>query len=214
MYRNIYLKFKLFHLRTTALIFVFLCIAMSASAQQTLSGRVTDETGSGVPGVSVTVKGQNKGTVTNTQGRYSLEVTAGQTLVFSYVGYATKEVVAGSTPTLNVNLIPSNNDLTEVVVVGYGTAKKGDLTGSIAGIGSKEIERLPVQNALQAVQGRVSGVDVTSNARPGEIGDIRIRGNRSLLATNSPLYVVDGIPLNSGGIEAISPHDIESIRIS
>jgi TonB-linked SusC/RagA family outer membrane protein len=213
MYRNIYLKFKLFHLHTAALIFVFLCIAMSASAQQTLNGRVTDETGSGVPGVSVTVKGQNKGTVTNTQGRYSLEVTAGQTLVFSYVGYATKEVVAGNTPTLNVSLIPSNNDLTEVVVVGYGTAKKGDLTGSIAGIGSKEIERLPVQNALQAVQGRVSGVDVTSNARPGEIGDIRIRGNRSLLATNSPLYVVDGIPLNSGGIEAISPHDIESIDI-
>jgi TonB-linked SusC/RagA family outer membrane protein len=213
MYRNIYLKLSTFQLRIMTLFIVFMGIAMTASAQQTITGRVTDESNGGIPGVSVTIKGQSKGATTNAKGEYTLVASAGQTLVFTYVGYAAKEAVVGASATININLVPNTNDLTEVVVVGYGTAKKGDLTGSIAGIGSKEIERLPVQNALQAVQGRVSGVDVTSNARPGEIGSIRIRGNRSLLATNSPLYVVDGIPLNSGGIEGINPHDIESIDI-
>jgi TonB-linked SusC/RagA family outer membrane protein len=209
---DIYVKFK-FHLRVLAFFFVSMGIFMSAYAQQTVSGKVTDETNAGVPGVSVTIKGQSKGTVTNSTGQYTITATSGQILVFSYVGYVPKEAAVGSSATLNVSIAPNRNDLTEVVVVGYGTAKKGDLTGAIAGIGAKEIERLPVQNALQAVQGRVSGVDVTSNARPGEIGSIRIRGNRSLLATNDPLYVVDGIPLNAGGIESINPHDIESIDI-
>jgi len=213
MYRNIYLKFNPFHLRVMTLFFVFMGMMMTAFAQQTIKGKVTDETNGGVPGVSVTIKGQTKGAVTNTNGEYTVAATAGQTLVFTYIGYSSKEVVVGSSLTINVNLLPNSNDLTEVVVVGYGTAKKGDVTGSIAGIGAKEIERLPVQNALQAVQGRVSGVDVTSNARPGEVGSMRIRGNRSLLAGNSPLYVVDGIPLTAGGIEAINPHDIESIDI-
>jgi TonB-linked SusC/RagA family outer membrane protein len=213
MYRNIYLKFNPFHLRIITLFFVFMGFVMTAFAQQTITGKVTDETKGGVPGVSVTIKGQTKGTTTSPTGDFSIPASAGQTLVFTYVGYNTREVVVGSSPTINVSLAPSANDLTEVVVVGYGTAKKGDVTGSIAGIGAKDIERLPVQNALQAVQGRVSGVDITSNARPGELGSMRIRGNRSILATNSPLYVVDGIPLSAGGIEAINPHDIESIDI-
>jgi len=213
MYRNIYLKFNPFHLRIITLFFVFMGFVMTAFAQQTITGKVTDETKGGVPGVSVTIKGQTKGTTTSPTGDFSIPASAGQTLVFTYVGYNTREVVVGASPTINVSLAPSANDLTEVVVVGYGTAKKGDVTGSIAGIGAKEIERLPVQNALQAVQGRVSGVDITSNARPGELGSIRIRGNRSLLATNNPLYVVDGIPLTAGGIEGINPHDIESIDI-
>lgn len=213
MYRNIYLKFNPFHLRIMTIFFVFMGFVMTASAQQTIKGKVTDETSGGIPGVSVTVKGQSKGAVTNSNGEYTIAASAGQTLVFTYVGYAAREVTVGTSPTININLKPNSNDLTEVVVVGYGTAKKGDVTGSIAGIGAKEIERLPVQNALQAVQGRVSGVDVTSNARPGEVGSIRIRGNRSLLANNGPLYVVDGIPLTAGGVEAINPHDIESIDI-
>ena len=213
MYRNIYLKFNPFHLRVITLLLVFTGFVMTAFAQQNITGKVTDETKGGVPGVSVKVKGQTKGTTTGPSGDFTIAASAGQTLVFTYVGYHTREVLVGASATINVSLAPSANDLTEVVVVGYGTAKKGDVTGSIAGIGAKEIERLPVQNALQAVQGRVSGVDVTSNARPGEVGSMRIRGNRSILATNSPLYVVDGIPLSAGGIDAINPHDIESIDI-
>ena len=213
MYRIIYMKCNPFHLRAIALFLLFACSFLTASAQRAINGKVTDETNNGIPGVSVTIKGQKQGAVTNGEGQFTINAEPGQTLVFSYIGYTPKEVAAGTATTLNVNLAPQQNDLSEVVVIGYGTAKKADVTGSIAGIGAKEIERLPVQNALQAVQGRVSGVDVTSNARPGEVGSIRIRGNRSLLATNSPLYVVDGVPLNAGGIESISPHDIESIDI-
>jgi len=212
MYRNIYMKFN-FHLRVLTIFFVFSGIHMSASAQQTLNGKVTDENNTGIPGASVIIKGQSKGTVTDGRGLFTIAVSPGQTLVISYVGYAPKEIITGNATTLNVSLSPNRNDLSEVVVVGYGTATKANLTGAIAGIGAAEIERLPAQNALQAVQGRVSGVDVTSNSRPGEVGNIRIRGNRSLLATNGPLYVVDGIPLSTGGIEALNPHDIESIDI-
>jgi len=140
MYRNIYLKLSTFQLRIITVFIVFMGIVMTASAQQTISGRVTDETNGGIPGVSVTIKGQSKGATTNTKGEYTLTASAGQTLVFTYVGYAAKEAVVGASATININLSPNSNDLTEVVVVGYGTAKKGDLTGSIAGIGSKEIE--------------------------------------------------------------------------
>ncbi|WP_432711830.1 SusC/RagA family TonB-linked outer membrane protein [Pedobacter sp.] len=213
MYRNFYLKCNPFHFRLLAFLFVFTFSFLNASAQKTITGTVTDELKLGIPGVSVTVKGQSTGAVTNEKGQFTLAALPTQTLIFSYLGYTTKEVLVGQASTLTVNLVQESNNLSEVVVVGYGTAKKGNLTGAIAGIGAKEIEKLPVQNALQAVQGRVSGVDITSNARPGEMGSIRIRGNRSLLATNDPLYVVDGIPLSAGGIESISPHDIESIDI-
>src|SRR5690606_10159737 len=159
-YRIIYLKCKPFQLRVIALFLLFSCSFLTASAQRAINGRVTDETNNGIPGVSVTIKGQKQGAVTNGQGQFTINAEPGQTLVFTYIGYTPKEVAAGTSTTLNVNLVPQQNDLNEVVVIGYGTAKKGDITGAIAGIGAKEIERLPVQNALQAVQGRVSGVDV------------------------------------------------------
>ena len=137
MYRNIYLKSNPFHLRVITLLLVFMGFVMTAFAQQNITGKVTDETKAGVPGVSVKVKGQTKGTTTSPTGDYIIAASVGQTLVFTYVGYNTREVVVGASPTVNVSLAPSANDLTEVVVVGYGTAKKGDVTGSIAGIGAK-----------------------------------------------------------------------------
>ena len=103
--------------------------------------------------------------------------------------------------------------LDEVVVVGYNTVKRKDLTGAVSGIGQEEIKSRPVDNALEAMQGKVAGVDISSNERPGTVGDINIRGVRSLTASNSPLFVVDGIPLITGGIENINPADIESIDV-
>ena len=110
-------------------------------------------------------------------------------------------------------MAPTDNSLNEVVVIGYATVKKKDVTGSVASINQNEIRSRPVTNALQAMQGKVSGVDITSNERPGQVGAINIRGVRSLTANNSPLFVVDGIPLNTGGIEFLNPNDIESIDI-
>src|SRR5262249_4431148 len=106
-----------------------------------------------------------------------------------------------------------NTSLQDVVVVGYGVKKRSEVTSAISSINADDIRSRPVQNALQALQGKAAGVDITSNERPGEMGKVRIRGERSILAESDPLYVVDGIPLNLGGISAINPNDIETIDI-
>lgn len=111
-------------------------------------------------------------------------------------------------------MVEDTEVLDEVVVVGYGVQKKSDVTGAMASVGSKEIEARPVTNAMQALQGKAAGVDITSNERPGELGKVQIRGTRSITAGNDPLYVVDGVPLmSSSAIETINPRDIESIDI-
>src|SRR5690606_32350920 len=169
-------------------------------------------TGEPLPGVSVSVKGEQATTQTDDQGDYQLTVSPGTTLVFRLIGYADRELVT-SEPVLNVTLTETSSELEEVVVVGYNTVKKSDLTGAVASIGAEQVRRMPVANALQAMQGMVSGVDITSNERPGQMGSVLVRGVRSLSAGNSPLYVVDGIPLTAGGIEALNPSDIESIDV-
>ncbi|MCD8539272.1 MAG: TonB-dependent receptor plug domain-containing protein [Leadbetterella sp.] len=179
-----------------------------------IKGQVTDSDGVAIPGVSVTVKGTNRGTLTDQEGRYTISVADGNAvLVFRQVGYLPVEKTVGAQTVINASLTEDIQALEEVVVVGYGVVKKSDVTGAIAKIGQKEMEAMPVQNALQAMQGKTAGVDITSNERPGEIGSIRIRGERSLTATNAPLYVVDGIPLQGTGIENLNPGDIESIEV-
>ncbi|WP_367913978.1 SusC/RagA family TonB-linked outer membrane protein [Leadbetterella sp. DM7] len=179
-----------------------------------IKGQVTGSDGTAIPGVSVTVKGTNRGVLTDQEGRYSIQVAdRNAVLVFRQVGYTPVEITAGTQTVINISLEEDIQALEEVVVVGYGVVKKSDVTGAIAKIGQKEMEAMPVQNALQAMQGKTAGVDITSNERPGEIGSIRIRGERSLTATNAPLYVVDGIPLQGTGIENLNPGDIESIEV-
>ncbi len=129
------------------------------------------------------------------------------------MGYKTVDIQVKGQSTVKVILEEDTETLDEVVVVGYGVQKKSDVTGAMARVTSKVIEDRPVQNALQAMQGRVTGVDITSNNRPGELGDIRIRGNRSLTADNNPLYVIDGIPMSAGSIADVNPSDIESMEI-
>ena len=190
-----------------------------------VSGRVTGPYGAGLPGVTVLVLGTSTGTTTNSDGMFSLNAPEGSKLVFSFVGYATQTLtVAAGMPAIALSLREDAKQLTEVVVVGYGTQEKADVTGAIGSVSGRDIATQPVADATQAIQGRVAGVTVTQNSgAPGGAGgtSVRIRGISSA-GNNSPLYVVDGFPLPSsdaGGnavenqLNSISPNDIESIDV-
>lgn len=181
--------------------FLFLSSIWSTLAQEqrTVSGKVTDESGEALPGVTVRVKDVQSGTATNVKGEYAIKVTSsGKTLVFSSVGYKPTEVAINGRSTINISLIADNKNLQEVVVIGYGTAKKNEVTSSIASIGEKDIKNLPVPGVDQALQGKVAGVTVTSNGgQPGGGVSVRVRGITSVNG-NEPLYVIDGVPILSG----------------
>lgn len=180
-----------------------------------VSGTVLDENGDPIIGASVIVKGTSNGAATDINGEFSLKnVSPNATLGISYVGYTSQDVKVNGQKNITVKLQPNNTQLEEVVVVGYGTQKKSDVTGSMTSVSSKELSTRPVSNAFEALQGKAAGVDITSNERPGQLGSILIRGSRSLTASNTPLYVVDGVPLMSASsIETLNPRDIESIDI-
>lgn len=195
-------------------IVICVCVYTSGYAQgKTITGTVKDPSNLPIPGVNVIVKETKKGVTTDINGEYSVSASAGETLVFTFIGFITKEQKIGTASSYNVSLETEDATLDEVVVVGYGTKKKKDLTGSIVSVSAEDIASRPVVNAVQAMQGKAAGVDISSNERPGTVGTIRIRGSRSISASNSPLYVVDGIPLNSGGIDFINPNDIEAIDV-
>ncbi|MDR1456350.1 MAG: TonB-dependent receptor [Tannerella sp.] len=180
----------------------------------TVSGMVKDVTGEPLLGVTVRVAGTSEGAATGADGIYSLSVSGDATLEFSYIGYMLQSVKVSGRKVIDIILSEDISALEEVVVVGYGTQRKIDVTGAMVRVGEKELKSRPVSNALEAMQGKAAGVDITSNERPGELGNIFIRGIRSLSASNAPLYVVDGIPLMSeGGIETLNPNDIESIDV-
>lgn len=193
-------------------LFFLFSVALFAQ-EKTVTGVVTDFNGMPMPGVNILIAGTTVGTQTDFDGVYSLPASPGDVLVFSFLGMQTIEKVVGEANTYNVVLEESSDSLDAVVVVGYGAQKRSDVTGSIVSVSSEEINSRPVNNAIEAMQGKAAGVDITTSERPGTIGDITIRGVRSLTASNSPLYVVDGIPLISGGIENINPADIESIDV-
>jgi TonB-linked SusC/RagA family outer membrane protein len=185
-----------------------------AAQSRAVTGKVTDAGGNGLPGVSVTVKSSTNGAVTDGDGAFSVNVPSDKnTLVFSYIGYVSQEVTIGSKSQINVSLVEDATALSEVVVVGYGTQKKSQMTGAISQVTSKQITEMPLTNLGQALQGRAAGVDVSqSGSKPGSAPRILIRGRRSFNAGNDPLYVVDGIPL-SAGYEDINPNDIQSIEV-
>jgi TonB-linked SusC/RagA family outer membrane protein len=180
-----------------------------------ITGRVTDATNEQpLPGVNIIVKGTSNGTTTDADGRYTLSVPEeNAVLVFSFIGYVVQELAVNGRSVIDVSFEASVQSLEEVVVVGYGSQQKSQITGAISSVSSREITELPITNARQALQGRVAGVDVVqAGSKPGAGPQIRIRGRRSFNATNDPLYVVDGIPL-SGGIDDINPQDIASMEI-
>ncbi|MDR6563476.1 MULTISPECIES: TonB-dependent receptor [unclassified Arcicella] len=206
---------------------LFLGCSLSMIAQdRRITGKVTAASdGSALPGVTVQVKGVSKGTQTDASGSYSLSVSNNQkTVVFSFVGFTSQEITIGSKSIIDVQLVEDAKSLEEVVVVGYGTQKKTNLTGNVASITGKSIENLPVISAEQAIQGRAAGVFIESgNGKVGQGIKMRIRGSSSVSAGNNPLYIVDGIPITStdqsttGGptnpIADINFNDVESIEI-
>jgi TonB-dependent SusC/RagA subfamily outer membrane receptor len=202
--------------RNVLLISLFNLIAIFSFAQNNfpVTGKITDNAGSPLQGVTVQVKGTKIATATDATGTFSINAPSGSSvLVFSSVGFTSKEVPIENKAWVNVAMSTADNPMDQVVVIGYGAVKKKDLTGAVTGINEKDIKSRPVVDALQAMQGKVAGVDIGSTERPGTVGTINIRGVRSLTASNSPLYVVDGIPLMTGGIEYINPNDIESIDV-
>ena len=190
-------------------------LAVGAFAQsKTVSGTVLDKTGESVIGASVVVKGTTNGTITDFDGKFTLQnVPDNGTIQVSFVGYKTVDIQVKGQSTVKVILEEDTETLDEVVVVGYGVVKKSDVTGALTKVSEKQIKERPVQNALQAMQGKAPGVDITTNSRPGELRDVRIRGNRSITADNDPLYVIDGIPMVAGSIADINPNDVESMEI-
>ncbi|WP_229755105.1 SusC/RagA family TonB-linked outer membrane protein [Hymenobacter cavernae] len=199
------------------LLTIWLLAQQSAQAQRTVTGKVvTLESSEPLPGVTVVLKNTTVGTATDNNGNFSLDLPGNVgTLVFSFIGYATKEVQLAGQSNLTVTLGQGAKALDEVVVVGYGTQKKSDVTGALSSVSEGQIQQVTTQNLTQALQGRAAGVDVAGgNFRPGEVPAIRIRGNRSVRASNEPLYVVDGIPLAPGtGLNDFNPQDIQSVEV-
>jgi TonB-linked SusC/RagA family outer membrane protein len=185
------------------------------SQETTITGVVTDgTTNETLVGVNIIIEGTTTGAITDVNGNYSITVPSPDaTLVYSFLGYTTQTIVVGSRSTIDIQLMPSLIGLDEIVVVGYGTQRRGSITGAISSVSSDEILELPVTDAGTALQGRATGVvALAAGNQPGEGVTIRIRGRRSLTATNEPLYVVDGIPYD-GNIVDINPRDIKSMEI-
>ena len=190
--------------------------ALAKVADRTVTGKVSGEEGEGLPGVSILVKGTQKGTTTDQDGNYRLSVVDDQAvLVFSFVGYLAKEVPVGNQTTLNVTLATDTKALSEIVVIGYGTQKKSDVTGAVGSVKmDQEINSRPVVEVGQALYGKVPGVQVlASNGRPGTSSSIQIRGINSVSASSNPLIVVDGMPLPTYDMNILNSTDVESIEI-
>ncbi|MEP6683809.1 MAG: SusC/RagA family TonB-linked outer membrane protein [Parafilimonas sp.] len=188
--------------------------SISVKAQKTISGVITDSaTRSPLSSVTILVKGTKNGTQTSADGRFTLTVPANATtLIISSVGYGSKEVAINEN--LDISLSQSNASLNEVVVIGYGTVKKKDLTGSVATVGTKDFQKGSITSPEQLIAGKVAGVTITSNGgQPGSGSVIRIRGGASLNASNDPLIVVDNVPLDGVDFQGINPNDIETFSI-
>jgi len=200
------------------LLLILLLAGLSVKAQNVqIRGRVTSaDDGAGLPGVTVRIKGESRGTITDVNGAYNISVGQGAVLVFSFTGFTTEEVPVGANRTINVRLASSNKALQEVnvVAIGYGTSTRKDLTGSVSSVSAQQIEQVPVTTVDQALQGRAAGVQIVNNdAAPGGNMSVLIRGVGSLATGgNQPLYVVDGYPLQ-GGLNNINPNDIASIDV-
>jgi TonB-linked SusC/RagA family outer membrane protein len=189
---------------------LFLCAFVSA---QSIKGKVSSDKGEPLIGASVIIKGTSTGVITDIDGTYELkDAKDAKILVFSFIGYDSKDVAVNGQTTIDVTL-SEGSALNEVVVVGYGTQKKSQTTGAISSLNSRQLTEMPITSLGQALQGRIAGIDVVqSGSKPGSVPSIRIRGRRSFQASNDPLYIVDGIPL-AGGYEDFNPDDVQSMEV-
>src|SRR5690606_17124876 len=177
-----------------------------------LRGVVTDENGEPMPGVTISLKGTTLGTATDIDGAYVIEIAdENDVLVYSFIGYKAQEISVNGRSVIDVQMIPDLQSMQEVVVIGYGTQEKSQVTGAISSVSSTDIAAVPVISPDQALQGRAAGVDVIAAGHaPGTGATVRIRGINSINANNNPLFVLDGIPI-SGGLNDINPNIIASI---
>lgn len=208
------MKCTTYYFRPLGLLLLLCLIPLCSIAQNiTVKGIVKDNLGESVIGANVTEKGTTNGMITDLDGNFSLTVQKNATLVISYIGYVTQEIAIKGNTNLNIILKEDSKALEEVVVIGYGTARKSDVTGSIASVGGDKLQEMPSTNITYALQNRVAGVDMTqTSSQPGATMQIRIRGTRSLTASNDPLVVLDGIPF-MGNLSDINPGDIKSMNI-
>jgi TonB-dependent SusC/RagA subfamily outer membrane receptor len=198
----------------TLLLLAFLLSAFKGSAQERqVSGRVIDlEVNEGLPGVNVVLKGTSIGTVTDLEGRFTLDISSGEdVLVFSSVGFITQEIMVGNQSTINVNMAPDIKALEEIVVIGYGSQKENEITSAISTVKSEEIIKTPTSQAMQALQGKVAGLQIVSNGAPGASPTVRVRGIGSFEGNAAPLYVVDGMFFDN--IDFLNTNDIETISV-
>jgi TonB-dependent starch-binding outer membrane protein SusC len=190
-------KLNLLKLTALAVTFLLLFFNQTFAQNRTVSGIVSDVNGKGVPGVTVAVKGTNTATQTDGNGLYRLNAPENSTLVFSSVGFESYEVSAGTRTSMDVTLNATNGNLSEVVVIGYGTARRRDLTGAVSSVQSKDFNKGAITNPDQLLIGKVSGLQIiNSSGQPGAATIVKIRGNNSIRSGNTPLYVIDGIPLD------------------
>jgi TonB-linked SusC/RagA family outer membrane protein len=202
---------RISRMRYFLIILLFILSQVSWAQNGAIKGTVIDSNGDPLPGVNVVIKGTTNGTVTDLDGNYTLNAGLEDVLVFSFVGFMSQELPVNGQSEINVTLADDTSDLDEFVVVGYGIQRKSDLTGSISSIKSEELTRLPVSDVTQSLQGRVSGVQITSNSgAPGSGATVRIRGVGTLNNSN-PLFVVDGMLLDN--IDFLNPNDVESMEV-
>lgn len=193
------------------LLFLWLAGSFSVLAQdRTVSGTVKDEDGSGLPGVNVIVAGTSNGTVTDISGKYSISVGSGSKLLFSFIGFTSQEAEIGNSSVVDVSMKVDITELQEIVVTGYASQEKKDLTGAVGTVKMSELLQVPSSNVTNQLQGRIAGVTVSGDGRPGQPAKVRIRGFGSF-GNNDPLYVVDGVPTQD--ISTINPGDIESLSV-
>jgi len=201
---------------TKLLFFCFSFILFSAtswSQELNVSGTIVDESGLPLPGVSVLLKGSSQGSISDMDGNYTIRVASNGTLVFSYLGYNSVEQAVNGRTKIDISFKASSQVLDEIVVVGYGTQKKSVVTGAISGVKAKDLENMPITRIEQSLQGRASGLTITSNSgQPGSSSTIRVRGTTSF-NNNEPLWVVDGVIVDAGGIGYLNQADIESIEV-
>ncbi len=198
---------------TVPVFLVVMCTSFSLHAQTNISGTVTSaDDGQPIPGANVIVKGTSNGTSTDFDGNYSIEVSSGDILVFSYIGFESTEVSINSQSVINITMNVDSEKLDEVIVIGYGTQKKSDLTGAISSVSSKDFEKQPLVRVEDALQSRAAGVSVSkTTGAPGGQVKIRIRGSNSISFSNQPLIVIDGIL--GGTLESLNPNDIATMDI-
>jgi TonB-dependent SusC/RagA subfamily outer membrane receptor len=197
--------------RSAVAILFFVGLSSAALAQTRVSGVVTDENSTPVPGVNIVEKGTANGTTTDSEGRYTMNVAGSNSiLVISFIGYITQEVQVGQQSAIDISISPDVKSLEEVVVTGYSIDKRRELTGSVSTVKTKDMTFAPTGNVEQMLQGRVAGVTVITNGQPGTASQIRVRGFGAF-GGNAPLYVVDGVPTSD--ITFLNPDDIESTTV-